>query len=390
MGAVQTRYSAILQLGIAAVVAALVALVSSPALALNVAASANGAVASASSTHSAGFSADGAIDGDRKGLNWGSDGGWNDGTSGVYPDSLQVNFSGTFTINRIDIFTVQDNFSAPVEPTPLTTFTQWGITAFQVQYWNGSTWLDIPGANITGNNRVWRTIAFAPVATSAIRVLVNGSLNRYSRVVELEAWTAEASNVASQRNGGIASASSTHSAGYAAGGANNGDRKGLSWGSGGGWNDGTSSTYPDFLQVNFNGTYTINEVDVFTLQDDFAAPVEPTLSTTFTQWGITAFQVQYWNGSTWLDIPGGNITGNNRVWRAITFSPVSTSAIRVLINDALNRYSRITEVEAWTVGAGNTSGNSPQHDAGRTCNSKSVCDSCRLGRQRKQSRVLSG
>ena len=31
---------------------------------------------------------------------------------------------------------------------------------------------------------------------------------------------------------------------------------------------------------------------------------------TFTQYGLTHFQVQYWNGSTWLDVPGGNISGS--------------------------------------------------------------------------------
>src|SRR4026208_576375 len=85
---------------------------------------------------------------------------------------------------------VQDNYAAPVEPTPTMTFTNYGLTAFQVQYWNGSAWIDVPGGNITGNNLVWRRIAFAPLTTHAIRVLVTSALNSYSRIVELEAWTA--------------------------------------------------------------------------------------------------------------------------------------------------------------------------------------------------------
>jgi hypothetical protein len=69
---------------------------------------------------------------------------------------------------------------------------------------------------------------------------------------------------------------------------------------------------------------------------------------TFTQWGITDFQVQYWNGAAWIDVPGGSVTGNKLVWRTFTFSPVNTNAIRVLVNGALNGYARITEIEAWT------------------------------------------
>ena len=59
-----------------------------------------------------------------------------------------------------------------------------------------------------------------------------------------------------------------------------------------------------------------------------------------------------WTGSDWVDVPGGNVTGNNLVWRKLTFSPISTDRIRVLVNAALGSYSRIAEVEAWTAAAG--------------------------------------
>jgi glucose/arabinose dehydrogenase len=75
---------------------------------------------------------------------------------------------------------------------------------------------------------------------------------------------------------------------------------------------------------------------------------------TFTGYGITDFQVQYLSGSTWIDVPGGVVTRNNFVWRRFTFAPITTAAIRVLVNNALTSYSRITEVEAWTGAAGPT------------------------------------
>jgi glucose/arabinose dehydrogenase len=321
--------------------------------AVNVAAQANGGVASASSSF-AGYPASGANNGDRKGLNWGNGGGWNDSTNSTFPDWLQLTFSSTQSIAEIDVFTVQDNFATPSDPTLSMTFTQYGITDFQVQYWTGSAWLDVPGGNITGNNRVWRRITFSPISTSAIRVLVNGALNVYSRIVELEAWTMEVVprlspvNVAAQTNGGIAGGSTAFNASYAASGANNGDRRGLNWGNGGGWNDATANSFPDSLEVSFNGTYSISEIDVFTVQDNFATPSDPTLSMTFTQYGITDFQVQYWTGSAWLDVPAGNVTGNNRVWRRFTFAPINTTAIRVVVNGAMASYARITELEAWT------------------------------------------
>src|SRR5262249_44174568 len=50
---------------------------------VNVAAAVNGAVAFASSTPDTGYGASGVINGDRKGLNWGNGGGWNDGTERI-------------------------------------------------------------------------------------------------------------------------------------------------------------------------------------------------------------------------------------------------------------------------------------------------------------------
>ena len=154
-------------------------------------------------------------------------------------------------------------------------------------------------------------------------------------------------NVAAQVNGGVATASSSYSASYPASAVNNGDRRGLNWGNGGGWNDATGGAYPDWVQINFSSAQSIGEIDVFTVQDNYAAPAVPTQAMAFSLYGITAYQVHYWTGSAWADVTGGNVTGNNKVWRQFSFTPVSTDRIRVLIN-AATIYSRITEIEAWT------------------------------------------
>jgi len=419
---------------------------------VNVAASAAGATASASSTYNASYPASAANNGDRRGVNWGAGGGWNDGNGDIYPDWLQIDFAGNRTISEIDVFTIQDTFWAPSAPTAAMTFSQYGIRDFQVQYWNGSAWQTIPGGNVTNNNLVWRHFAFAAVTTPRIRVQVSAALASYSRITEVEAWdtggapsnlpptvsvtgpaagatfTAPASitltadagdsdgtvssvtfyagvnqigidatapysvpwnnvaagnyaitavavdddnamttsatvnitvnppagggavNVAASVAGATASASSTVNAGYAPSGANNGDRRGLNWGAGGGWNDGNGDIYPDWLQIDFAGNKTISEIDVFTVQDTFWAPSAPTAAMTFTQYGIRDFQVQYWNGSAWQTVPGGSVTNNTLVWRHFAFASVTTPRIRVLVSAALAGYSRITEVEAWDTG----------------------------------------
>src|SRR5207247_3222353 len=94
--------------------------------------------------------------------------------------------------------------------------------------------------------------------------------------------------------------------------------------------------------------YTIHEVDVLTTQDNYPSPSEPTETMTFTLYGLTGYDVQYWDGSAWVTVTGGSVTGNNKVWKKITFSAITTSKIRVLTNASVDGWSRIAEVEAWT------------------------------------------
>jgi RHS repeat-associated protein len=181
--------------------------------------------------------------------------------------------------------------------------------------------------------------------------------NGYSRLTEVEAWgtaTAPAkTNVASRTSGAVATASSEIAAGcdtWPARGANDGDRKGAYWGGTGGWADASAGNFSnDWLQIDFNGNQTIDEIDVFTLQDNYANPVEPTETTTFSSYGLTAFDASYWNGSSWVQIPETVVTGNNKVWRKFTFSAITTSKFRVYGLAAIdNGFSRIAEVEAWS------------------------------------------
>src|SRR5205823_6161041 len=190
------------------------------------------------------------------------------------------------------------------------------------------------------------------VSTDRIRINVTNALSSYSRIVEIEAWTASSgqSNVALAANGGVAYASSTYSSSFPVTAVNNGDRSGAAWQNGGGWNDGTYDGFPDWIQVNFNGSKTIDHVVVYTLRDAYGLSVEPTDSETFTYYGIVDFTVQGWNGASWLTL--ATVTGNNLVKRTVTFSPVSTDRIRINVTSALSSYSRIVEIEAWTASSG--------------------------------------
>ena len=159
-------------------------------------------------------------------------------------------------------------------------------------------------------------------------------------------------NVALQANGGVATASSTRNSDYPASGANNGEHIGADYANGGVWVDGTESVYPDWLQITFNGQKSISEIDVYTVQDNRENPVEPTETMTFEEFGNTKFSVQYRSGVNWITVDGGNVTDNNLVWRKFTFPAVTTDAVRVVVNAAAGKRSRIVELEAYTISGG--------------------------------------
>ena len=314
----------------------------------NVLSQANGGVASASSTLDSRFPASGVNDGEHRGSNWEVGGGWHDSTPFAYPDWVRIDLPQATTMSEIDVYTIQDDYKNPVEPTESTTFTQYGITAFDVQYWNGATWVTVPNGSISGNNRVLRKFVFSPVTTTSVRILVNNSATNYSRIIEVEGYNdAPTLNVASSANGSTASATSTLGPAFPASGVIDGEHRGLNWEAGGGWHDNTPYAYPDVLQINFASVQNINEIDVYTLQDNYHAPLEPTTTMTFSQYGITDYDVQYWNGTTWVNVPGGTVNGNNLVWRQFSFAQLSTNSIRINVRGSATNYSRIVEVEAY-------------------------------------------
>ena len=72
------------------------------------------------------------------------------------------------------------------------------------------------------------------------------------------------------------------------------------------------------------------------------------LGQTFSLYGVTDFQVEYWTGSQWALVPGGAVAGNTQVWRQLLFAPVTTTAIRITVTGTVDLWTRLTEVEAYT------------------------------------------
>jgi hypothetical protein len=338
----------------------------------NVALLTAGATATASSTVNANFPASSAIDGERNGAGWGAGtGGWNDATRGAFPDALEINLGVTQLLNEIVVYTLRNDIGSANPPiTETMTFTAYGIRDFEVQAWDGSAWQTVPNGSVASNNRVMRRFVFgSPITTDRIRVVVHSSADGlYSRIVEVEALSCAPAvvptptsmptptpacnivNVASALNGAAAVASSTVNANFPASATINGDRKGTGWGTpAGGWNDATRASFPDTLEVTFAAPQVISEIAVYTLQNSFSSPLEPTDAMTFTAYGLTAFDVQAWDGSQWVTVPGGLVTNNNLVKRKFVFPDITTDRVRVVVHSSADGlYSRIVEIEAFS------------------------------------------
>jgi RHS repeat-associated protein len=283
---------------------------------------------------------------------------------------LEVDFNGAKAIDEVDVFSVGDypGLMTQADPSPTQTFTMYAPTVFNVEYWNGSGWATVPGGSITNNNLLWRKIQFASITTARIRVTVSAASDGVARIAEVEAWgnatPPSALNVALASNGATATAQNYTQDGvypgyhwqpsYAIDGqrychliASGNDGNGF-------WRDehGLSS----WLEVDFNGAKTIDEVDVFSVGDSpgLLTQADPSPTQTFTMYAATAFNVEYWNGSGWATVPGGSITNNNLLWRKIRFASITTARIRVTVSAASDGVARIAEVEAWTASSGSS------------------------------------
>lgn len=153
-------------------------------------------------------------------------------------------------------------------------------------------------------------------------------------------------NVALASNGGVVSANSTPAGtGYLPAYVNDGRRTGAVSGVNGYWHDLADGFAGDWIQINFSGSKTITSAVVYTLQDNWQSPVEPTDTTTFVQWGITGWNLQGWNGSAWVLL--ASVANNHLVKKTVTFPAFTTDRVRLNITNGAYTRSYVVEVEVW-------------------------------------------
>lgn len=141
----------------------------------NVALTALGATASASSEHASGlYLADSVVAGHTSGDRWARGGGWNDGTEGEFPDWIEVALPEPVVVRAVRVITLE----------PAARF---GIRDFDVLYRRGSEWVRL--AEIRDNEDAVVAVAAPSVRTSRVRIVVNGANDEaYSRIIAVQVF----------------------------------------------------------------------------------------------------------------------------------------------------------------------------------------------------------
>jgi len=134
--------------------------------------------ATPSSTH-ANFDRCGAVDGNTNSEEWDTLTGWNDATSGVFPDTYDVALAAPTAVARVETWTLNSTRYPAAG---------YGLRDFDVQVRVDGAWQTVH--EVRGNTAGRVTSTFAPMTADAVRIVGRASNNNdYSRIVEVEVFT---------------------------------------------------------------------------------------------------------------------------------------------------------------------------------------------------------
>jgi len=118
----------------------------------------------------AGYEPKSATDGDRTGVKYGANGGWR--STQPLPQWLALKFTSAKTIKKVVVYSLRADLA---------------IVDFKIQHLVSGNWVDL--ATITNNNLVMREIEITPTLMTDLRVFITRTVDGWSRIVEVEAWT---------------------------------------------------------------------------------------------------------------------------------------------------------------------------------------------------------
>ncbi len=187
------------------------------------------------------------------------------------------------------------------------------VGTFSIQYFNGSTWITIPGASVTGNTNVERNLVFTnPVTATSFRLIGQDSP---LRIRELALYppngpsgyplgTDVTLDLAYQRP----VVASAHTAENFPLYAVDGKTGTFMW--------QTTTVGTNTLDIDLRATSKIGSVHLYS----GSTGVSP----------LASFVLKCWDGTAWQTIPGGTVTGNAVADLVVSFTtPVTSSQLRL-------------------------------------------------------------
>lgn len=165
----------------------------------------------------------------------------------------------------------------------------------------------------------------------------------------MKLFGAKVNNVASSANGATIMTSSQYSAQFSSATLIDGRTGSEDWGQGGGWMDSTPGEFPDWVEISFNGSKTVDSINIYTLNSqEYPAGTYGVRNLTFEYWDETS--------ASWKTLKTAEdnqkdltVTDNTKGMISLSFSSVTTSKVRVNIleSNGENDYSRLTEVQVY-------------------------------------------
>ena len=113
----------------------------------------------------------------------------------------------------------------------------------------------------------------------------------------------------------------------------------------GGWWSSLGTTGTRQIEVTFASSKTISEIVLVTLRDAYTTSGIDTVYTTGSLYQAQSFIIYYWNGTAYVAITGGTVTGNTNIMRRFPVS-ITTTKIAFGMTASPDGYARVVALQA--------------------------------------------
>jgi hypothetical protein len=268
---------------------------------------ASGATVSASHTGS-GSTASGAVDGYPTNEPF-----WGAGGSPNSQDWYELNFGTARTLDEVRLYFKDSRPASTTYRAP---------SAYTIQYHNGSSWVNVPSQTKSpaAPRANYNLVTFPAVSAQRVRVLATNASGAKTGLTEVKVFHRGGAQPPANQAGSATATASYTSPWEAVTAVNDGidppssnDTVNPRWGT---WPE----TGQQWAELTWPSAKTLNKADVYFFDDDQGIDMP------------SAWKLQYWNGSAYVDVPGASAYPLARnQYNTVTFTATSTTRLRVLL-----------------------------------------------------------